>query len=105
MCTIWPVTVPCESIRQTEQMFNLLMILIGVLLFCLGSNMHCSMIFTNYWIVNLCQGKNEITEVLNKVKDMNIDEQVKTVLTSRQLKFHPNSVQENATHTYFETEM
>ena len=50
---------------------------------------------------NFRQGKNEFTEVLNKVRVGNIDEQVKALLTSRQLKFHPKSVEENATHTYF----
>ena len=50
---------------------------------------------------NFRQGKNEFTEVLNKVRVGNIDEQVKALLTSRQLKFHPKSVTENATHTYF----
>ena len=47
------------------------------------------------------QGKNEFMEVLNKVRVGNIDEQVKTLLTSSQLKYYPKNVQENATHTYF----
>ena len=50
---------------------------------------------------NFRQGKNEFTEVLNKVRVGNIDEQVKNLLTSRQLKYHPKSVEDNATHTYF----
>ena len=50
---------------------------------------------------NFRQGKNEFTEVLNKVRVGNIDEQVKTLLKSRQLRFHPENVQDDATHTYF----
>ena len=50
---------------------------------------------------NFRQGKNEFTEVLNKVRVGNVDEQVKSLLKSRQLKLHPESVQDDATHTYF----
>ena len=40
-------------------------------------------------------------EVLNKKLVGNIDEQVKSPLKSSQLKFHPESVQDDATHNYF----
>ena len=50
---------------------------------------------------NFRQGKNEFTEVLNKVRVGNIDEQVEKLLESRRLKYHPINVQENATHTFF----
>ena len=38
---------------------------------------------------NFRQGNNKFTEVLNKVRAGNIDNEVKTLLKSRQLKYHP----------------
>ena len=41
---------------------------------------------------NFRQGNNAFTEVLNKVRVGVIDDQVKSLLTFRQLKYHPTNV-------------